>query len=594
MRILVADDDAVSRILLVSTLTRWGHEVVEVQEGSEAWAALQSEDAPRLAILDWMMPGLNGVEVCRMLREQHRPHYTYIMLLTSKSEKDDIVEGLKAGADDYLTKPFNPRELEVRISVGERIINLETELLEALHRLKKSDENRTQFVSALTHDLRTPLVAEQRALEIIKISEAGFTPRTQGLLNGLAQNNQDLLKLVNQLLESFHSEEMVISIQKEPVLLHQLVTECFTTLSTLANHKAITLANLLPEYMAAIPADFNQMKRVITNLVSNAIENIPEGCTIEIACHEQDHLVEIQVRDNGQGIPPEMMPHIFERYHSGAGMSRKIGSGLGLSICKTLVELHGGILHVESSAEQGTCFYLTLPKIKPEPVQATGLTQASVLVVEDQELARIGLKLMLQGIEGIQVAGLAEDGVGGLEKVRQLQPELVLMDIAMPNMDGIEATRQIKAILPETKVIMLASHSQEKELYAALAAGADGYCMKDAKTQRLQESLNCVLSGKRWLDPAIARLLENALPDSALETSPTTESFNASLTPQERQTLRFTAQSHGTQEIATLLHEAPEQVSAHLCAVLDKLAADPFTDKALQGIRHGQTGTSSP
>ncbi len=584
MRILVADDDAVSRILLVSTLSKWGHEVVQAQEGEEAWAALQAEDAPRLAILDWMMPGLKGVEVCRMLREQHRPHYTYIMLLTSKSEKDDIVEGLKAGADDYLTKPFHPRELEVRISVGERILNLETELLEALNRLKKSEENRTQFISALTHDLRTPLVAEQRALDIIMASEASVSPRTQGLLNSLSHNNQDLLKLVNQLLESFHAEEMTFSIHKEPVNLHRLAAECFTSVSTLAGHKNLTLRNLVPEQMAPIPADFNQLKRVITNLVGNAIENIPDGCAIEIESHEREHLVEIQVRDNGQGIPPEMMPHIFERYHSGAGMARKIGSGLGLSICKTLVELHGGILHVESSPAQGTCFYFTLPKARLESVQQRPANQSGVLLVEDQELARIGLKLTLQGIEGIQVAGVAEDGAGGLAKARELHPDLVLMDIAMPHMDGITAARQIKETMPDTRIIMLATHNQEQEIYAALAAGADGYCMKDTKTQRLAEGVHGVLGGKRWLDPTIARILEKAIPAEGENAGENPAKFAATLSEQERETLRYTAQNHGTEEIAALLHETPDQVRNHLCAALDKLSADPLTSRAMQAL----------
>src|SRR5258708_5294104 len=118
MRILIADDSIVSRHLVEATLRKWGYEVVVASDGLEAWQILQSEGAPRLAILDWVMPGLTGLEVCKRVRERStgkETDYTYLLLLTSKSERDDIIEGLEAGADDYLTKPFDQHELKVRL-----------------------------------------------------------------------------------------------------------------------------------------------------------------------------------------------------------------------------------------------------------------------------------------------------------------------------------------------------------------------------------------------------------------------------------------------------------------------------------------------
>src|SRR5277367_7035172 len=107
MRILIADDSIVSRHLLEATLRKWGYEVVVACDGLEALAALERKDAPVVAILDWMMPGLTGPEVCRRIRQWAREPYTYTLLLTSKSQKEDLIEGMEAGADDYITKPFD-------------------------------------------------------------------------------------------------------------------------------------------------------------------------------------------------------------------------------------------------------------------------------------------------------------------------------------------------------------------------------------------------------------------------------------------------------------------------------------------------------
>jgi DNA-binding response OmpR family regulator len=111
MRILIAEDDISSRALLKHILAKWGYEVVVTKDGNEAWEALQAEDAPRLAILDWMMPGMDGVEVCRKVRQLDVSNPTYIILLTIRSSKKDIVAGLEAGADDYIGKPYETDEL---------------------------------------------------------------------------------------------------------------------------------------------------------------------------------------------------------------------------------------------------------------------------------------------------------------------------------------------------------------------------------------------------------------------------------------------------------------------------------------------------
>jgi diguanylate cyclase (GGDEF)-like protein len=136
MKILIAEDEPVARRLLEGTLRRWGYEVVSTSCGREAAALLQAFDPPRLAVLDWMMPDLEGVDLCRQIRARGDDAYTYVILLTSKTAKSDVVAGLEAGADDYLAKPFEPQELRVRLDTGRRILELMRQLVDARERIR--------------------------------------------------------------------------------------------------------------------------------------------------------------------------------------------------------------------------------------------------------------------------------------------------------------------------------------------------------------------------------------------------------------------------------------------------------------------------
>jgi two-component system, cell cycle response regulator len=158
MRVLIADDSLVSRHLLEATLRSFGYEVLVACDGEQAWEMLQQDDSPQIAILDWMMPGLTGPDVCRLIRQKARQPYTYLILLTSKSLKEDVVEGLDSGADDYLTKPFDQHELKVRMRAGTRIIELQRQLVE------KTEELRFQA----TRDYLTKLWNRSSILDLLE------------------------------------------------------------------------------------------------------------------------------------------------------------------------------------------------------------------------------------------------------------------------------------------------------------------------------------------------------------------------------------------------------------------------------------------
>jgi sigma-B regulation protein RsbU (phosphoserine phosphatase) len=138
MRLLVADDEDVTRLRLEALLTRAGHEVVSAGDGNQAWQILQRPDAPRLALLDWMMPGLDGIELCRKVRALPAADPIYLILLTSKGEKEHIVEGLQSGANDYITKPFDRAELQARVQVGCQVVALQLDLARRVRELEES------------------------------------------------------------------------------------------------------------------------------------------------------------------------------------------------------------------------------------------------------------------------------------------------------------------------------------------------------------------------------------------------------------------------------------------------------------------------
>jgi two-component system cell cycle response regulator len=157
MRVLVAEDNPVFQSMLKMMLTKWGYQAMIARNGTEAWHVLESEGAPRLAVLDWMMPGMDGVEICRRIRSANRVPYLYILLLTARTESQDLIEGMDAGADDYLTKPFNAHELRVRLLAGRRILDLQEELLKTQEALRDQ----------ATHDGLTGLLNRTTILETL-------------------------------------------------------------------------------------------------------------------------------------------------------------------------------------------------------------------------------------------------------------------------------------------------------------------------------------------------------------------------------------------------------------------------------------------
>lgn len=233
----------------------------------------------------------------------------------------------------------------------------------------------------------------------------------------------------------------------------------------------------------------------------------------------------------------------------------------------------------------------------PSPV-----TPIRVLIVEDHELARFGLSMALSEHPSFTVLGEAENGRQGVELARSKQPDVVLMDIGMPVMDGIQATQAIKQTNPGIRIIMLTSISQNEEVLAALSAGADAYCMKDIRLDRLHQVIEMVMDGSLWLDPAVARVVMQALPRTQTESTPGDSAanpatanrrrYNTELTERELEVLRLIVAGKSNKEIAQTLNITNHTAKAHVGNIIQKLSVDDRTQVAVKALRDGLIGPS--
>jgi len=252
-------------------------------------------------------------------------------------------------------------ELDTNIK-QEQITAIFNDFNQMIKGLKEKDTLRKSFVTNLTHDLKTPLIAQERSLGMIaKEFEELNLKEPYKLAKGLEKNNKHLLRMVNLILESYRFDSENLNLIISDINICELINNCFEKLNSLALEKNIQLLNNISNDFALVNADITSLKRVFLNLISNSIDNITQNGKIEISAETCNDFVKIFVQDNGSGIAQEDLTSVFDHYYTGKSDDRKIGSGLGLYVCKKLIEMHNGEIIVESEVNKYTKFIIKLP-----------------------------------------------------------------------------------------------------------------------------------------------------------------------------------------------------------------------------------------
>lgn len=392
MRILIAEDDDFSRMMLQAMLKTWGYEVIEATNGMEAWEQFQQPDPPRLAILDWMMPGMEGVEVCRRIRSQKTTLPPYLFLLTIREKKEDIVTGLKAGANDYLTKPYDPEELQARLEVGRRMIELQTdlakrvdELQEAVSERKKAEEELRmayeelkglqdnliqaekfgalgRFSTGIAHEIKNPLGIILGGVELLQIKIPAGEGNSRKVLNTIKQATLRADGILMQLLKSARTASNSL----ERVKAKELMENVLAKLRLRQPLGKIRIETLFSPEELYLKVDPEQMTQGLINILINSVEAMPEGGEMRIMTSRETSAENLHkpacaicVADTGEGIPRENLSRIFEPFFTTKRDSRRIG--LGLSISKKIIESQQGQIFVRSEREKGTQVKVFLP-----------------------------------------------------------------------------------------------------------------------------------------------------------------------------------------------------------------------------------------
>lgn len=214
----------------------------------------------------------------------------------------------------------------------------------------------------------------------------------------------------------------------------------------------------------------------------------------------------------------------------------------------------------------------------------------SVIIVEDFKLTRVGLRCALNANSDINVVAECDNAITGLSLIEKYKPDVVLMDLGLPEMNGIEATIKVKEMLPDTKIIALTSHDREEEVVAALASGAHGYCLKDIDPVKLADVVRDVANGVCWIDPQVAQLVLNAFPkpeNTSLLPSKAGSTGRVPLTEREFEVLKHLVMGKSNTEIAKELIVSVHTAKAHVCSILQKMCVNDRVQAAVKAVREG-------
>jgi signal transduction histidine kinase len=384
-KILIVDDNPKNIQVLGNILRKEGYNVEFAVNGKQALQRIEKESFD-IILLDVMMPVMNGIEACKEIRNTHAPDELPIIFLTAKSERNDIVEGFNAGAQDYVVKPFDSQELLSRVNTHldlkhkkEMLKQKNQELVEANalltaseKKLKEMVATKDLFFSIIAHDLKTPFFVlsthSQLLVNHIKKTQSITSDSklldTAQALNTVSKNGKSML---NNLLQWSMSQTGRLNFQPEEININSFIEHTIERLSPTAALKKISFF-FNTTCSEIVYVDKNMLETIFNNLISNAIKFTPKHGKIEFSTTKQGDCVEVAIADTGVGIKPKDLENLFriESKTKTIGTEGEEGSGLGLLLCKEFAETNGGSIVVESEVGKGSVFKITLPLAQQE------------------------------------------------------------------------------------------------------------------------------------------------------------------------------------------------------------------------------------
>ncbi len=364
-RILAVDDDRVNLRILRGILTKEGYTAAEANTGERA-LELYAEFRPHLVLLDVMMSGIDGFETCRRLKSKYGEKCAPIIIVTAKNDSEDVVEGLAAGGADYLPKPFQPKEVAARIRTHLQNQHLAEQQHLLVDQLSKANAAKNRFLGMAAHDLRNPLASIRGISEFLKAGTVGpMTPDQLDLIETIHSASQSMLQMVNELLDvaTIEAGELKITLKSEA--LDKLVSKCVTLTNMEAAKKETKIIFEPPKESMSLRIDLTKMRQVVDNLLSNSVKYSPPGSIITalIWRNEAETHCNFSVRDQGPGIPDDERDKLFQDFSrlSVQPTGGEKSTGLGLAICRKIVEAHGGTIVAENLPDRGCEFRVSLP-----------------------------------------------------------------------------------------------------------------------------------------------------------------------------------------------------------------------------------------
>lgn len=525
-KILLVDDSPENLQVLMEIL-REDYAIIAATSAAKALELAAKAPVPDLIILDVVMPEMDGYEVCTRLKANPLTQGILVVFVTALNEVGNEAKGFEFGAVDYISKPFNPVVVKARIKSHLALQQLRQELEQKNNELARSTHLKDEFLANMSHELRTPLnvilgMSESLYEEVL----GSLNQRQLKALETIEKSGRHLLELINDILDLSKIAAGKMELELSPTSLKSLCQSSLLFVKQQAFEKHIHISLDLPPELGRVILDELRMRQVLINLLINAVKFTPEGGEVNLKVSIQDcdslgqdpsrlaseaeNAAELwfQVQDSGIGIAPEDLPRLFQAFTQiDSSLNRtQAGTGLGLVMVKQIVELHGGSVGVESSLGIGSCFTVRLPyepslaQISPpatlsppqtavDAVDSPAEIAPLLLMAEDNpdNISTFSSYLTAQGYRLL----IAHDGEEAVALAKARCPDLILMDIQMPNMDGFEAMRQIRAVpqLANVPIIALTALAMKGDLERCMAAGATHHLTKPIKLKQLVESI---------------------------------------------------------------------------------------------------------